>query len=122
VRWMLSLSCTSLLACGFLGADGDDGTPIADGLAPFGADQAVVLCVDGARLADSPRPPGLCRAEGHEPSLCEADADCSVPEACVCGRCTTKLCDFSTDCPEGTICAGSPRRCLLRCEADDQCG
>src|SRR5690606_5274517 len=64
LRWTLTMACASLLGCGFLGADGEDGTPVADGLAPFGPDEPVVLCVDGARIAETTSPPGLCRAEG----------------------------------------------------------
>jgi hypothetical protein len=122
VRSALLLACAPLAACGFLGFDGFDGTPVADGLAPFGPDEAVTLCVEGARIAQTTRPPGLCRAEGHESAACETDAECVAPEACVCGKCTAKLCDFSSECPEGTVCSGSPRRCLLRCTEDEECG
>jgi hypothetical protein len=120
---LLFFACVPLLGCGFLGVGDDlDGTPVADGLAPFGPDEATVLCVEGARVTETTRPPGLCRAEGQEPTSCDSDSDCELPEACVCGSCTMKLCEFSTECPEGTVCSGSPRRCLLRCESDDECG
>jgi hypothetical protein len=122
VRWTLTLACALLVACGFLGLDDFDGTPVDDGLAPFGPDQAVTLCIEGAQISQTTRPPGLCRAEGHESSACDDDSDCAAPEACLCGKCTAKLCEFSTDCPDGTVCSGSPRRCLLRCAQDEECG
>jgi hypothetical protein len=122
VRWTVTLACAWLAGCGFLGIDGFDGTPIDDGLAPFGPERAVMLCIEGAQVADTTRPPGLCRADDHVSAACDEDADCTAPEACVCGKCTAKLCEFSTECPEGTVCSGSPRRCLLRCTQDDECG
>lgn len=121
-RFALACALLAFSGCGFLDTDGVDGTPLGDGLSPYGAAEPIELCVDGARVMDTTRPPGLCHAEGHEAAACERDDECTLPESCVCGRCVVKLCEFSTECAEGTVCSGSPRRCQLRCEADEECG
>lgn len=108
--------------CGLIGLDELDGDPISDGIAPFTAGEAVELCIDSRLLIDTESPPGLCEAESREGAACEVDEECDSPESCVCGRCAVRLCTSTADCREGSICAGTPRRCQARCDADEDCG
>lgn len=108
--------------CGLLPQPETDGLRVDDGVAPWLDIGAVSFCIDGRRLLSTVERAGTCRADEQVPAACETDDDCDSPEACVCGQCIVELCEFASDCREGLICAGTPRRCQPRCEADTDCG
>lgn len=108
--------------CGLIGLDELDGDPISDGIAPFTAGEPVSLCVGSSILRNMDGPPGLCESEEREGKACELDEECDSPESCVCGRCAVRFCTSSSECREDAICAGTPRRCQARCEANEDCG
>ncbi len=90
----------------------------SDGVAGFGKAALVDVCIGPARAV-----PGgaaaLCVPEGASPAECTADAECSRPERCQCGRCVVGACSAGTVCPAGEACRGG--RCTVACVEDGQC-
>jgi len=108
--------------CGFLENPWTDGRPLNDGVGPWTDLGSIQTCVGGRRLLETVVREGMCRAEAQIPSACDVDADCPDDESCVCGRCTVRFCEGSDQCRDGQVCGGSPRRCVQRCTADEECG
>jgi hypothetical protein len=114
-----------LVGCGALEQPERSGHSLADGLSPYRRADAVEVCQGSAELvraASTNGEQGVCRPADRTPLGCSRHGDCRSREACVCGRCTVRLCEFSSDCPAHLSCAGSaPRRCTKRCTADRDC-
>lgn len=96
-----------------------------DGLAPYTQDKRLEMCFEGRHIwpieAIGDGPTGLCTPSDMQSRRCWNDAECSAREACLCGVCRLKLCQFSDECSEGQVCAGSPARCTPRCSSDTDC-
>lgn len=119
------LACVALLltaACGLAPRPDSDGVRVRDGVAPFSDQGSLQFCIGTQRLLPSVERQGLCRADEQVPSSCLSDTDCRSPESCVCGQCMVQFCEATSDCREGLVCAGRPKRCSPRCNADDECG
>lgn len=116
--------CLVLSACGFCDQPLETGVRSDDGIAPWRQAGRVEICVGPARMvapAALPDDSGVCLADTAAQPSCARDAECGDREACICGRCSVQLCRFSTECPAGLSCAGTPRRCVVRCTTDDDC-
>ena len=113
--------CIVALHCG----DSEQRNGTGDGLAPYKQEQALEMCFDGKQVwpmeAIGEGPTGLCAPVTRESRRCMGDSECGPREACLCGQCRLKLCQFSDECREGQVCAGSPSRCTPRCSADSDC-
>lgn len=108
--------------CGLGKNDDTDGQRLNDGVSPWVQHGNLELCIDGALLgADDGGDPGVCSAADVGRRGCEADGDCQGDESCVCGSCTARLCQFTSECPTGLSCVGNPRRCARRCTEDVDC-
>lgn len=113
--------CLTTLHCD--ASDQRNGT--GDGLAPYKQEQTLEICFEGRQvwpideIGDGPT--GLCTPVTVPLRRCVDDAECSAREACLCGQCRLKLCQFSDECGRGQVCAGSPSRCTPRCSADTDC-
>lgn len=123
-RARLGLIASLLLttACGLAPQPDSDGTRVRDGVAPYSDQGSLQFCVGTQRLLPSVEREGLCRADAQVPVACDADEDCNSPESCVCGQCMVQFCEATSDCREGLVCAGRPKRCIPRCASDDECG
>jgi len=121
----LVFSALALVACGALEQKERSGQRLADGVSPYRRAAAVEVCQGSAEIVATAPPTGeqgVCRPADRSVQGCGRDADCGSREACVCGRCTVRLCEFSRDCPAHLSCAGSaPRRCTTRCSSDGDC-
>ncbi|MBK7773059.1 MAG: hypothetical protein IPL19_04695 [Sandaracinaceae bacterium] len=109
-------------ACGLAPQPESDGVRVRDGIAPYSDQGGLQFCVGGQRLLPNVEREGVCRADAQVPADCEADSDCPSPESCVCGQCMVQLCQATSECRDGLICAGRPKRCIPRCNADEECG
>jgi hypothetical protein len=120
----LGAACAAL-HCGALEQPDRTGHELADGIGPFRHAARVEICFGTAELvaaAPSSGEQGVCRPAQAAEKACATQAECQSREACVCGRCTAKLCQFSRDCPAGSSCGGSaPRRCVQRCVTAGDC-
>ncbi len=115
--------CVALLgACGLGSQPDTDGVRVNDGVAPFADQGGLQICIGTSRLQSSVPREGLCRADAQVPSECASDAECESPESCVCGLCMVQFCEASSECREGLVCAGRPKRCIPRCDSDEECG
>ena len=119
---LFAVAAVFVTACGLTSQPRSDGRRLDDGVTPYSDVGALRFCLGSRRLLEDAPREGTCRAEEQTPEACEADADCPSPEACVCGLCRVPFCSSTSDCRTGTVCAGSPRRCIPRCNVDDDCG
>ncbi|QQR90660.1 MAG: hypothetical protein IPJ88_02655 [Myxococcales bacterium] len=111
--------------CG-ISADASQQAPsLGSGIAPYEESDRVELCLEGAALqgpvTSSDIPLGLCVLQSQRAQSCTEDTECSGREACVCGRCVLELCEFSSECAQGSVCVGSPSRCAPRCFDESDC-
>jgi hypothetical protein len=116
----LSLALTA--ACGLAPQPDSDGVRVRDGVAPYGDQGSLQFCIGTQRLLPNVEREGLCRADEQVPTDCVSNDDCSTPESCVCGQCMVQFCEATSDCRDGLVCAGRPKRCIPRCDTDDECG
>ncbi|MCB9657219.1 MAG: hypothetical protein H6726_06155 [Sandaracinaceae bacterium] len=109
-------------ACGLAPQPESDGVRVRDGVAPYADQGSLQFCIGTQRLLPSVSREGTCRADEQVPSACETHEDCLTPESCVCGQCMVQFCEATSDCRDGLVCAGRPKRCQPRCDSDEQCG
>ncbi len=109
-------------ACGLAPQPETDGVRVRDGVAPYSDQGSLQFCIGTQRLLPNVEREGLCRADSQEPAACVEDTDCTSPEACVCGLCMVQFCESTSQCRDGLICAGRPKRCIPRCNTDEECG
>lgn len=109
-------------ACGLAPQPESDGVRVRDGVAPYSDQGSLQFCIGTQRLLPTVERQGLCRADAQVPTTCTADSDCTSPESCVCGQCLVQFCEATSECRDGLVCAGRPKRCIPRCDTDEQCG
>ena len=120
--WLAAAALLLTAACGLAPQPDSDGVRVRDGVSPFGDQGSLQFCIGTQRLLPSVEREGSCRADEQVPTSCESHDDCASPESCVCGQCMVQFCEATSDCRDGLVCAGGPKRCSPRCNGDDECG
>jgi hypothetical protein len=120
MRWWLLLL---LVGCGYAPQDTFTGARNPDGVATWQDLGALELCLANERIGPPGAGAGGFCVDVNTPNeaLCADDAACASRERCVCGRCTVAFCSSNSECPAGTACNFSEKRCATECNSDAEC-
>lgn len=110
-------------ACGFGPQDAFTGTRQPDGIGSWENLGALQLCLADDRVGPPAAGPGGFCVDLNTPpeATCNEDRDCASRERCVCGLCTVPFCSSNAECPAGTACNFTEKRCAAECNTDAEC-
>src|SRR5262245_57670858 len=122
---MRGLVCGLLLlvACGYDTPAPFTGARNPDGVAAWEDLGALELCLANEHIgAAGAGAGGFCvGVNTPDEQLCADDSRCQSREHCVCGRCTVAFCSSSNECPKGSACNFSEKRCAAECNSAAEC-
>jgi hypothetical protein len=122
-RAFAAMSALAAASCGLAPAPAPAPPIPGDGVAAFGTDAPVQLCLGTANVIPPEASTGadaVCVPGGASGAVCTADGNCNGIERCVCGQCIIQACQGAGACGAGLVCRDG--RCTTPCTEDSDCG
>jgi hypothetical protein len=121
---LVVLALGALPACGLAPHDHDRPALPGDGVTGFSPVGPIQFCIKQALVVAPAVAVGngisVCVPDSRQPSPCAADADCTAPEQCDCGRCVVHACSISAlGCADQQVCVNN--QCTTQCLTDSDC-